>query len=44
MTDEQSSLPPDRLWQPVTAKWFWGVFGAALAYGIIRYHIAQDVA
>ena len=44
MADEQLNLPPDRLLQPVTAKWFGVVFGISLAYGIIRYHIVQDVA
>jgi DMSO/TMAO reductase YedYZ heme-binding membrane subunit len=44
MENEGSSLPPDRLWQPVTAKWFGVIFGAALAYSIFRYHIAGDVA
>ncbi len=46
MTTESTSsrLPPDRLWQPVTAKWFSAVFGAALAYAIVRYHIASEVA
>ncbi len=45
MSDEQSrdSLPEDRLWQPVTAKWFAVVFGTCLAYAILRYHIAGDV-
>jgi DMSO/TMAO reductase YedYZ heme-binding membrane subunit len=38
-----SNLPEDRLWQPVTAKWFAVVFGAALAYSVLRYHIAGDV-
>jgi len=42
--NEISSLPEDRLWQPVTAKWFGVIFGAALAYSILRYHIAGDVA
>jgi DMSO/TMAO reductase YedYZ heme-binding membrane subunit len=41
--DEGSRLPDDRLWQPVTAKWFGVVFGAAIVYSIIRYHIAGDV-
>ena len=40
---EESNLPEDRLWQPVTAKWFGVVFGAALGYSILRYHIAGDV-
>lgn len=40
MNDEEKRLPPDRLWQPVTAKWFFVIFGACLVYAIIRYHIA----
>ncbi len=44
MSDEQSKLPADRLWQPTTAKWFAVVFGAALAYAIARYHFAGNVA
>jgi DMSO/TMAO reductase YedYZ heme-binding membrane subunit len=43
MNDKDSSLPPDRLWQPTTAKWFAVVFGVSLGYSIIRYHIAGDV-
>ena len=43
MNDEQSSRPPDRLWQPTTAKWFAVVFGASLLYAIVRYHLAGDV-
>ena len=42
MSRDVSSLPPDRLWQPTTAKWFAVVFGASLAYAIIRYHLAGD--
>ena len=44
MSDEEKKLPPDRLWQPVTARWFFVIFGACLAYAILRYHIAGDVA
>ena len=44
MSDAHSDLPPDRLWQPTTGKWFAVVFGAALAYAIVRYHLAGDVA
>lgn len=44
MSDKQSSLPPDRLWQPTTAKWFIVVFGGSLAYAVVRYHFAGDVA
>ena len=36
---DRSSLPPDRLWQPTTAKWFAVVFGATVAYSILRYHL-----
>jgi DMSO/TMAO reductase YedYZ heme-binding membrane subunit len=43
MSDERSSLPPDRLWQPTTAKWFAVVFGASLVYAIARYHLTGDV-
>jgi len=38
-----SHLEESRLWQPVTAKWFGAVFGTALAYSILRYHLAGDV-
>ena len=38
-----ANLPEDRLWQPVTAKWFVVVFGGAVAFSILRYHIAGDV-
>ncbi len=43
MSDEHKNLPPDRLWQPTTAKWFFVVFGFSLAYAVIRYHLAGDV-
>jgi DMSO/TMAO reductase YedYZ heme-binding membrane subunit len=43
MNDEHRELPPDRLWQPTTGKWFAVVFGASLAYAIVRYHLAGDV-
>ncbi len=41
---ETKELPAHRLWQPTTAKWFAVVFGASLAYAVIRYHLAGDVA
>ncbi len=44
MSDQHSNLPPDRLWQPTTAKWFAAVFGGALVYAIVRNHLAGDVA
>lgn len=43
MSDAHSDLPPERLWQPTTGKWFAVVFGASLAYAIVRYHLAGDV-
>jgi len=44
MTDDSSGLPRERLWQPVTGKWFGAVFGFSLGYAVLRYHIAGDVA
>lgn len=44
MYDKQESLPPDRLWQPTTAKWFAVVFGVSLVYAIVRYHLVGVVA
>ncbi len=41
--NESPSLPENRLWQPVTAKWFCAIFGAAMAYTILRYHIADGL-
>ena len=32
-----------RLWRPVTARWFAVLFGAAVAYAILRYHILKGV-
>ncbi len=42
--NEASNLPENRLWQPVTARWFYVVFGSALAYSILRYHFSGEVA
>jgi DMSO/TMAO reductase YedYZ heme-binding membrane subunit len=46
LADEPDSkgLPHHRLWQPTTARWLIVVFGLALAYAVIRYHIASGVA
>ena len=41
--DQEKKLPPDRLWQPTTAKWFAVVFGGCVAYSVVRYHLAGDV-
>ena len=41
--DSKTNLPEDRLWQPVTAKWFGVIFGAALAFSIVRYHLSDEV-
>jgi len=43
MPEEIKSPTDQRLWQPTTAKWFVVVFGAALLYAIMRYHLAGDV-
>jgi len=43
MNDDGRVLPPDRLWQPTTGKWFAAIIGAALAYAVVRYHLAGDV-
>jgi len=44
MTEDSSGLPRERLWQPVTGKWFGVIFGFSLGYAVLRYHIAGDVA
>ena len=36
-------LKAAELWQPYTVKWFAVIVGGALAYAIMRYHIAGDV-
>jgi hypothetical protein len=41
--DKSTNLPEHRLWQPVTANWFYAVFDAAVGYSILRYHLAGDV-
>jgi DMSO/TMAO reductase YedYZ heme-binding membrane subunit len=41
---DESGLPADRLWQPITRRWFAVLFGASLSYAVLRYHIAGDVA
>ena len=43
--NEASNLPENRLWQPVTAQMvLLVVFGATLAYSILRYHVSGEVA
>jgi DMSO/TMAO reductase YedYZ heme-binding membrane subunit len=44
MNDEESNLPANRLWQPTTARWFYVIFGGSVAYAVVRYHVAGDVA
>ena len=34
------TLPEDRLWQPVTIRWFIAIFGVCTLYAIVRYHLA----
>ena len=36
-------LPENRLWQPVTIKWFATIFGFCLVYSVVRYHFASGV-
>ena len=36
-------MPRERLWQPVTIRWFSVIFGACLGYAILRYHVTGDV-
>ena len=43
MTSQRPALPPHRLWQPTTAKWFAAICGTSLLYAIVRYHLAGDV-
>jgi len=43
MTEDTSSPPRDRLWQPVTVKWFTVIFGLSLGYAVLRYHITGDL-
>lgn len=40
---DESGLPADRLWQPITARWFLVVFGGCAAYAIVRYHLVGEV-
>lgn len=44
MDSPPTRLPPGRLWQPTTARWFAAVFGFALVYAVVRYHVAGGVA
>jgi DMSO/TMAO reductase YedYZ heme-binding membrane subunit len=43
LSNQEQELPPSRLWKPVTANWFLAIFGIALLYAVIRYHVAGDV-
>ncbi len=43
MNDTLPDPHGDRLWQPVTARWFAVLIGVALGYSIIRYHIFGGV-
>jgi DMSO/TMAO reductase YedYZ heme-binding membrane subunit len=44
MNDETTDPKAAALWQPTTVKWFAAVFGIALVYAVIRYHLVGDVA
>ncbi len=43
MNSQAKELPRHRLWQPVTAKWFFWVLGISLSYAVLRYHIVGNV-
>jgi DMSO/TMAO reductase YedYZ heme-binding membrane subunit len=43
MSKASEEAKESRLWQPVTVKWFAALFGGALAYAIVRYHVAEGV-
>jgi hypothetical protein len=43
MTEDESNLPANRLWQPTTARWFYVIFGGCVAYAVVRYHFAGNV-
>ena len=43
MTEDESNLPANRLWQPTTARWFYVIFGGCLTYAVVRYHFAGNV-
>lgn len=40
----KTRFPESRRWQSTTARWFYVVFGGCVAYSLLRYHIAGDVA
>ena len=42
-TDQPAAILENRLWQPMTIRWFTVIFGAAVLYSVVRYHIAGDV-
>ena len=44
VSDRPSGRPSQPLLQATTVKWFVALFGSALVYAIIRYHLAGDVA
>jgi DMSO/TMAO reductase YedYZ heme-binding membrane subunit len=43
MSNTNNELPEEHLWQPITVKWFFVVFGLSLFYAIIRYHLAAEI-
>jgi DMSO/TMAO reductase YedYZ heme-binding membrane subunit len=43
MTAPPGTLPPSRLLQPTTVRWFAAIFGGSLVYAIVRYHFLGDV-
>ena len=42
MNDDGRVLPPDRLWQQTTGKWFAVIFGASLAPLFVKSKLEHD--
>jgi len=43
MSEKSELAKKNRLWQPVTIRWFALLFGGAVGYAILRYHILRGV-
>ena len=43
MSREPSSLPPDRLLQPTTAKWLAVIFGTSLVYALVPLFVKRKL-
>jgi len=43
MSEKSELAKEDRLWQPVTIRWFVLLFGGAVGYAVLRYHVLRGV-